>query len=141
LAEPRRAESPDGRHWEVRIQRVRLPSWRHSEYESDSDDLLLGLVETIVVGPVFWFVIPLFRMLAELPVAIGRSFFSSASWVEARCQAPGQIAIVWCVSRQRAEAVADELVERLRGGYGNLTFEGAKLVSMTEPPGFRDLDS
>jgi hypothetical protein len=32
--------SPDGRDWEVTIQRVRLPSWRHSDYEPESDDLL-----------------------------------------------------------------------------------------------------
>jgi hypothetical protein len=77
--------SPDGRDWEVSIQRVRLPSWRHSDYEPDSDDLLLGLAETIIVAPLLWFVIPLFRLLAELPVAIGRSFFSTTRWVEARC--------------------------------------------------------
>jgi hypothetical protein len=133
--------SPDGRDWEVSIQRVRLPSWRHSDYEPDSDDLLLGLAETIIVAPLLWFVIPLFRLLAELPAAIGRSFFSTAHWVEARCQTPGHVSIVWRASRQRAEAVADEVVERLREGYGNLTLEDATLVSMTKPPGFRDLDS
>jgi hypothetical protein len=37
--------------------------------------------------------------------------------------------------------VADEVVERLREGYGNLTLEDATLVSMTKPPGLRDLDS
>lgn len=100
---------------------------------------MLGLVETIVVAPVIWFVVPLFRLLAELPVAVLRSFFTSTRWVEAR--SPGEICIVWRTSRRRAEALAEELVERLRQGYENLAFEDAKLVSMTEPPGFRDLDA
>jgi hypothetical protein len=141
LAEPRRVKSADGRDWEVGIQRVRLPTWRHSDYEPDSDEFLIGLFDAVVVAPVLWFVVPLFRLLAEMPVAVGRSFFSTTRWVEAKCQPPGEICIVWRTSRQRAEKVADELVLRLRGGYGNLTFEGAKLVSMTEPPGFRDLDA
>jgi hypothetical protein len=133
--------SPDGRDWEVAVQRLRLPSWRHSDYEPDSDDAFFGLVETIVVAPVLWFVVPLFRLLAELPVAVGRSFFSSTRWVQARCQTPGEICIVWRTSRRRAEGLANELVERLGKGYENLVFDGAKLVSMTEPPGLRDLDS
>jgi hypothetical protein len=133
--------SPDGRDWEVDVQRLRLPSWRHSDYEPGSDDAFFGLVETIVVAPVLWFVVPLFRLLAELPVAVGRSFFSSTRWVEARCGTPGEICIVWRTSRRRAEGLANELVERLGKGYENLTFDGAKLVSMTEPPGLRDLDS
>jgi hypothetical protein len=133
--------SPDGRDWELDVQRVRLPSWRHSDYEPDSEDVFFGLVETIVFAPVLWFVVPLFRLLAELPVAVGRSFFSSTLWVEARCQTPGDICIVWRTSRPRAEALADELVARLEKGYKNLEFEGAKRISMTEPPGFRDLDA
>jgi hypothetical protein len=133
--------SPDGRDWQVTVQRVRLPSWRHSDYEPESDDLLFGLVETLVVAPVLWFVVPVLRMLAELPLATGRSFLTSTRWVEARCQTPGQVRIVWRTSRRRAEALAVKLVEQLGRGYENMTFEGATLISMTVPPGFGDLES
>ena len=133
--------SPDGRDWEVTIQRARLPSWRHSGYEPESDDLLFGLVETLVVAPVLWFVVPLLRLLAELPLAIGRSFFSSTRWVEAQCQTPGEVRTVWRTSRRRAEKLADELVERLGKGYDDLAFARGTRISMTTPPGFGDLES
>jgi hypothetical protein len=138
----RRARSPDGRDWEISIHSVRLPSWRQSDYEpSESDDYLTGFLEAIVLAPLFWFVLPLLRLLAELPVAVARSFFSSTRWVEARCRAPGQVSIVWRTSRRHASLVADQLAERLQKGYDDLVFQGAKLVSMSEPPCFCDRES
>jgi hypothetical protein len=138
----RRARSPDGREWEVNVHRVRLPKWHQSDYDPwESDDYLIGFLEAIVLAPLLWFVLPLLRMLAELPVAVARSFFSSTRWVEARCRTPGEIRIVWRTSRLRAEELADEIAQRLGEGYGDLTFAGAKRVEMTEPPGLGDLES
>jgi hypothetical protein len=122
---------------------VRLSTWHQSDYDpwEESTDLVSGPFAFAVAAPVQWLVLPLLRVLAELPLAIGRSFFSSTRWVEARCQTPGEIRIVWRTSRRRAEELADEIARRLGEGYDNLTFDGAKRVEMTEPPGFGDLES
>jgi hypothetical protein len=137
----RTATSPDGREWEVSVHRVRMPRWPESDY--DPGDLIdpISWVVALVLAPVFWLVVPLVQVAAELPVAVGRSFFSRTRWVEARCGEPSELWMVWRTSRERAEEVADHVALRLRAGYEDLPPPGVTLESMTRPAGFDDLES
>ena len=94
-----------------------------------------------MLAPFFWLVVPLARVLAELPVAVARSFVSRTRWVEAICPGPVEIRIVWRTSRERAEEVADHVARRLAKGYSDLVPAGVVRESMTTPPGFADLDA
>jgi hypothetical protein len=137
------ARSPDGREWVVTIHRVELPVWPESRF--DPDELAWSTSEvilaTVVLGPIFWFVIPLLRVLAALPLALARGLVTTTRWVEAECRWPSEIRIRWQTSRERATEVAAEITRRLGAGYSDLTPGGASLVSMTEPPGFGDLSA
>jgi hypothetical protein len=124
----------------VSVNRLRLPGWYHSRFEPEEDAHLVVLaLEYLVLAPLFWFVFPLIRAAALLPIAVGRSIFSSTRWVEALCLDPAEIRIVWRTRRAAAEQVADEIARRLSRGYENLTPPDATFVSMTGPPGAGDL--
>jgi hypothetical protein len=136
--------SPDGREWSVSVRRVRLPTWRHSEYDPADDadaDFVWALFAYVVLAPLLWFVLPLVRALVELPFSLARPLVSSARWVEAECRWPAEIRIVWRTSRPRAASVADHVAARLADGYDDLTPEGAELEAMTRPPSLDDLDA
>ena len=102
---PRRVQSPDGREWEVRVTRLRLPSWHHSQYEPEDDarDLLSGAFAYLVLAPLLWFVLPLLRAIVLFSVALARSLFSSTRWIEAVCTDPAEIKMVWQTSRGAAQ--------------------------------------
>jgi hypothetical protein len=101
--------------------------------------LLVMAFEYLVLAPLFWFILPLFRAIVLLPIAAVRAVFSSTRWIEAVCRDPGEIKIVWKTHKRAASRVADEITQRLAHGYENLTPPGAEFVSMTEPPGVDDL--
>ena len=92
----------------------------------------------LLFAPFMWFIVPLIQVIAELPLAVSRSFFSSTRWVEATCQGPSEIVIVWETEREHADEVADHVARTLPLGYERLTPAHAELVSMTEPPGLDD---
>jgi hypothetical protein len=134
---------PDGRRWKVSVHRVRLPSWPESQFDPDgyATDVVSGVVAYLVLAPIFWLVVPLLRVVAALPLAVGRSFFSSTRWVEAECREPSELRIVWRTSRDRAEHVAEHVALRLEAGYADLAPPDAVREEMTRPPGFDDLAS
>jgi hypothetical protein len=127
--------------WEVAVRRVWLPSWPDSQYDpaDDAAGIASGLVAYLVLAPFFWLVVPLARVLVELPFAVGRSLFSRTRWVEATCADPAEIRIVWRTSRDQAEAVASHVIRQLAKGYADLVPAGVVRESMTKPPGFDDL--
>lgn len=136
-----RVTSPDGREWEVRAYRVRLPPLR--DFGGDDPDPILG-AETLVLGAA-WAVVELIAALVvgllELPVAIARGLFGTSRWVEAACFWPSEIRITWRTVRGRERAVAAEVARNLRAGYEDVTPNGAELVAMTPPAGLPDLDA
>jgi hypothetical protein len=135
-----RAQTPDGRTWDVSISRVRLPSWHHSDFEpGENGDLLVLAFAYLVLAPLFWFVLPLVRAIVLVPLALIRSLFSSTRWIEAVCRDPAEIRIIWRTDRTTAPRVAQDVASRLTRGYEDLTPPAAELVSMTEPPGLKDL--
>jgi hypothetical protein len=139
----RRASSPDGREWTVSVQRMRLPDWHHSNYDpwEDAHDFLSGAFAFLVLAPLFWLILPLVRGVVLLPIAFVRSLFSGTRWIEAVCRDPGEIRIVWRTSRDEADEVAEEITRRLATGYEEITPPKAEFLSMTEPPGARDLSA
>jgi hypothetical protein len=136
------ATSPDGRVWEISVRRVRLPQWRANYDPSDDDagDLVSLVFVRLVVAPFMWIVVPMLRVIAELPIALLRPLISPVRWVEAETHSTSTIQILWQTTRDEAGSVAAEIAERLQHGYENLTPSGAQLVSMSEPPGFSDLE-
>jgi hypothetical protein len=79
-------------------------------------------------------------LLVALPFTIVRSLFSSTRWIEAETRWPAPILVRWRTTAPRAGTAVAEIAEALSRGY-DVKVKDAKLESMTEPPGFRDLDA
>ena len=137
------SRSPDGRTWDVTVDRIHLPQFAASQFEpSDhASDVLSGLIAYLVLAPFFWFIVPLLRAVASLPFALARPLFLTTRWVEAESRGHGPVVITWETTREHATTVALEIATRLERGYENITPPNARLISMTEPPGFADLDA
>ena len=132
--------SPDGREWEVRVRRLRPPPWRQQDWGSDGDrDVPSGVISfgAAIVGGL---IVPLLIALVEFPVALVRSAVSKDRWIEARCDWPAEIRIVWQTSRDHAGEARADVVAQLAAGYDHLAPRHATLVEMSQPPGMDDLD-
>jgi hypothetical protein len=134
----RRVKSPDGREWTVYVARVRLPAWHHSRYDPwvEND----GIVGYVVLGPLFWFVLPLVWLLVQLPIAVLRPVFSTTRWIEAVSPWPSEMKIIWRTTKADAAAGAEHMARKLEQGYEDLALPGTELVFMTRPAGLDDLD-
>jgi hypothetical protein len=137
----RKSRSPDGLEWKISVHRFRLPAWYQSQFDPWDDDAQLSMVVIgyVFVAPIMWFLLPLARMLVELPVAMLGSVGSDSRWIEARTTWPAENTILWRVDRECAAAAADHIATHLRAGYENLTPASAEIVAMTPPPGLKDL--
>jgi hypothetical protein len=139
-----RVRSPDGREWQISVIRFKLPGWPQSNYEpadqggSDPFDFILYY---LILGPIFWIVIPLFRASLMTPVALVRGLFSSVRWIEVEVGFPAVIKMVWRTSKERADEAAEHIASKLAVGYEQIAPEWLEFVSMTEPLGLRDRDS
>ena len=133
----RHVKSPDGREWTIRASRMRLPAWHHSNYEPEDD----GILGYLVGAPVYWLILPLAWVLAQLPVAAVRPLFSSVRWVEAESTWPSELKLIWKSRKGEADLVAEHVAAKLAEGYEGLTPPGAEFVHMTRPPGLDDLHS
>jgi len=113
----------------VRVRRVRLPDWSHSEYDpgGPSDDIVV--FETLLLAPLYWFVFPLVRIVVLLPLAFASSAFSSTRWVVAQSRWPSATSIEWQTTRERAPAAAEEIADALARGREGIVPAGTKLVS------------
>jgi hypothetical protein len=135
-----RATSPDGREWEVRRYRLRLPRWRElSDPAEEIDD---------PVNAIFSFALTLLLLLAsvallvvELPIALFRAAFTRKRWIEAVCRWPSEVRITWETSRDHERDVEAAVARQLELGYEHLRPANAVRVEMTKPPGFDLLGS
>jgi hypothetical protein len=128
----RRVTGPDGREWEVRIVRVRLPGWRPGSFDPWEESLGTPRM-TILLLPfaiLSWFVFPLLALLVALPFALVRSLFSRRRWIEAETSRPTPELVRWRTSAARAEAAANEIASALSTGY-DAKVADAELESMT----------
>lgn len=132
----RRVRSPDGRLWEVRSGRLRLPPWRQPDHDPLEDaehplDVAIAFLAAVFLG----LVVPLLTFVAELPVAVARSLVSRTRWVEAVCPWPAYIRVTWKATAKNARAARDHVVEHLARGYENVDPPNAERIEMTKPPG------
>jgi hypothetical protein len=122
--------------------RVRMPEWRPGSF--DPWDEALGIWQGVLLLLPFavlsWIVFPLLAVLVALPFALVRSLFLRTRWIEAETRGPSPIRIRWRTTAERAAEAADEIAAALSRGY-DVKVADAELVSMTEPPGLRDLDA
>jgi hypothetical protein len=103
--------------------------------------MLTVAIGYVFVAPIMWFLLPLARLLVELPAAMLRSIGSDARWIEARTHWPAENVILWrVVGPNGATAAFDHISAHLTSGYDDLTPVGAEIAAMTPPPGFKDLD-
>jgi hypothetical protein len=136
------ARSPDGREWEIRIRRVRVPPAPESQFDPSehASDLLSSVLAYAIAAPVMWFVIPGIRFAVRAPVALVRATRSPIRWVVAESDDLAPITIAWRTTSASAEAVALAVGQRLSNGYAELrTVPDAVLTDMSEPPGTRDV--
>ena len=138
----RRVTSPDGREWEVRVIRVRFPKWRPSDFDpwEEACGFSQGVLLPLPLAVVYWIVIPLVALLVALPFTLVRSLFSKRRWIEAETRWPAPILVRWRTTAAHVETAVAEIADALSRGY-DVKVRDAELESMTEPPGFRDLDS
>ena len=138
----RRVTGPDWREWEVRAIRVRFPKWRPSDFDpwEEACGEWHGVLLLLPLAVVYWVVVPLIALLVALPFTLLRSLFSARRWIEAETRWPAPILVRWRTTATRAETAVAEIADALSRGY-DVKVKDAELDSMTEPPGFRDLDS
>jgi hypothetical protein len=140
----RRVQSPDGREWEVRDSRFRLPVWRQNDFDpwDHTVGVLDAVVAFVILLPIFVVIVPLAVFAAELPVSLARGLFGSHGWVEAVSWYPQTMRITWRVDdRRNLASVYERIVEHLSQGYDGLRFEGVRIVDMTPPAGLADLSA
>jgi len=126
----------------VRIVRVRFPKWRPSDFDpwEEAGGYVQGVLLFLPLAVVYWVVIPLIALLVALPFTLVRSLFSKRRWIEAETRGPAPLLVCWRTTAARAETAVAEIADALSRGY-DVKVKDAELESMTEPPGFRDLDS
>jgi hypothetical protein len=140
----KRVTSPDGREWEVRASRFRLPPWRQNNFDpwNYTTGILDGLFAFLILLPFFLIIVPVAAFLAEFPVAVARGLFSADGWIEAVCWYPQTLRIRWHIEdRHRLGESVDHVTQQLARGYDGLTFGGAEIVEITPPAGLNDLSS
>lgn len=126
----------------MRIVRVRFPKWRPSDFDpwEEACGEWHGVVLLLPLAVVYWVLIPLLALLVVLPFTIVRSLFSKSRWIEAETRWPAPILVRWRTTAAGAETAVAEIADALSRGY-YVKVKDAELESMTEPPGFRDLDA
>lgn len=118
----RRVVDPDGREWELYVSRSDLPSWKPADYgdmpaiaTSSRMWFLLALVE-IPLFFIFQVLVPLLRLIAELPVALVRVRRSQERLVDAITFWPHEESYRWTTTSDHLERVLDQVAVGLEGG-------------------------
>lgn len=137
-------KSADGREWDVRASRFRLPPWRENGFDpwNHTTGVLDGLFSFLVLLPVFMVIVPLATWIAELPVAFVRGAVSREGWIEAVTTYPQEIKIIWRVAdRRHLPESFERVTQALAQGYDAPTFDGVAIVAMTPPAALQDRSS
>ena len=131
---------PDGVEWELYVSRFALPHWRPAAYHGFAltgdggsgtpADLVFFLLEI----PLFLFkqiLLPLGRLLGDLPSAALRARDSTEVTVEAVCFWPRRVSLVWTTSPDHSGRVLGEVASALARGADPSPF-GARFVGRVE---------
>jgi hypothetical protein len=117
--------APDGVEWELYLSRFDLPAWRPAAYDGlaatgdggvgTPADLLFVVLEI----PLFLLkqiLLPLGRLLVDLPSAVLRARRSATVTVEAVCFWPRKVSLVWTAAREDANLVLGQVAAALARG-------------------------
>jgi hypothetical protein len=128
-----RVRSPDGKDWELRATRFRLPRWEGSVSEPR------GAAPTL---DVLWAVagaVPGVLFVFDVLIALLRGIFDRGRWIEAVCWYP-KTRITWRVAdRRQLWGSFVRIQDRLGRGSGDLEFEGVRIAAITPPDALREL--
>ena len=121
----RRVTAPDGVEWELYVSRFDLPPWRPATYDGlaatgdggsgTPADLLFLALEI----PLFLFkqiLLPLGRVLVDLPSAALRARRSRTVTVEAVCFWPRRVSLVWTAAPADTKLVLSQVAAALTRG-------------------------
>jgi hypothetical protein len=134
----RKVTAPDGVEWEIYISRFAFPRWRPATYDGLAStgsgtpaDLLFFVLEI----PLFVFnqiVLPLGRLVVDLPSAAMRGRRTTDVTVEAVCFWPHRVSLVWTTTPNDADIVVSRIAAALaRGDEPNPP--DARFVGRVEP--------
>jgi len=128
-----RVRAPDGREWELRTGRFRLPRWRKNPYER------LGAAPALDDLWIASDFVPLGQFAVELPLALARGVVDRGGWIEAVCRYP-DARITWRVTNRRElRASLERIGEQLARGYDSLELDGVEIAAVTPPGAVREL--
>jgi hypothetical protein len=136
----RTVTGPDGLEWELYVSRFALPPWRPAAYDGlavtadggsgTPADIVFFLLEI----PLFLFkqiLLPLVRLLVDLPSAALRTRHSTEVTVEAVCFWPRRVSLVWTTSPDHSARVLGEVASALARGKEPSPL-GARFVGRVE---------
>jgi len=121
----RNVTAPDGVEWEIYVSRFSLPPWRSATYDGlaatgdggsgTPADLLFFVLEI----PLFVFkqiLLPLARLVVELPSSVLRARRTTEVTVEAVCFWPRKVSLVWTAMPDDAALVVSRVAAALARG-------------------------
>ena len=121
----RRVTAPDGVEWELYVSRFDLPAWRPARYDGfaamgdGGSGTPADVVFFVLEIPVFVFkqiLLPLGRLLVDLPSAAVRARRSATVTVEAICFWPRKVSLVWTTAPDDAAVVLSRVAAALARG-------------------------
>jgi hypothetical protein len=118
----RKVTAPDGVEWEIYVSRFSLPQWRPATYEgfaSSGSGTPADLVFFVLEIPLFVFkqiMLPLGRLVVELPSSVLRARRTTEVTVEAVCFWPRKVSIAWTAMPDDAALVVSRVAAALARG-------------------------
>jgi hypothetical protein len=121
----RTVTAPDGVEWELYASRFALPPWRPAKYSGSSvlagggwgspADLLFFVLE-LPLFVVKEILVPVGRMLRDLPAAALQARHARTVTVEAICFWPRKVSLVWTAPPQHTDRVLSQVAAALARG-------------------------
>jgi hypothetical protein len=117
----RTVTSPSGDYWEIYVSKTALPPWREARsgnFDSGGDPRLFLLELPFAILGALWslLVVPLFRFLALLPIAVVRGRRSRAVRIEAVNNYPVREVLLWTTTDGFLDGVLEEIAGGLASG-------------------------
>ncbi|MES1248881.1 MAG: hypothetical protein ABUS54_14535 [Actinomycetota bacterium] len=113
----RTVTAPNGIVWELYVSKTALPPWREGEAGASlgvPNDLWLVFAPFTALWSAI--IVPLFRFVALLPIAVVRGRRSRAVRIEAVVSYPAREVLLWTTTDSFLEGVLDEIASGLAEG-------------------------
>jgi hypothetical protein len=117
----RTVTSPSGDYWEIYVSKTALPPWREARggnFDSGGDPRLFLIELPFAILGALWslLVVPLFRFLTLLPIAVVRGRRSRAVRIEAVNNYPVREVLLWTTTDGFLDGVLEEIAGGLASG-------------------------